>query len=362
MKQALKILFCMAFMLFSLPAMTGAGVTWLEDTHDFGIFNEDDGNQTCTMRFVNTSDQPVAIISARASCGCTQPEYSKEAFAPGDTAEIKITYIPAGRPGRFEKIITVVTTDAKFEKHRLTIKGLVIGSEKTVSAHYPYDAGQLRMKRSMVIFDFVTKGKSKSEFLDVYNVSKDTIYPTWENVPDYVTVSAASKAVAPGDYSSFVLNFNTMRCDEYGLVKDVVTLFPNGKNGSDPVKIELFATVVEDFSNMTETQRMKAPVISVSPERLNLSASAGMMGYSGKVTVTNTGQNELIIRRVYAQDPAISVKCDKKKVKSGKSVDIEVSLNAFGFQGNVLNTLIYIVTNYPENPIMEYRVVGEFPQ
>ena len=361
MKKKVKILFCMAFMLISFAAKSEKSVVWLEDRHDFGIFNEEDGNQTCIMRFVNNSDKPVAIISARASCGCTQPEYSKEAFAPGDTAEIKITYIPAGRPGRFEKIITVLTTDSQ-SKHRLTIKGLVIGSEKTVSAHFPYDAGQLRMKRDMVVYDYVTKGKSKSEFLDVYNVSKDTIYPTWENLPDYVTVSAASKAVPPGDYSSFVLNFNTMRCNEYGLVKNVVTLYPNGKNGSEPVKIELFATVVEDFSDMTETQRMKAPVVSVSPERLNLSTGMGLNGYSGKVTVTNTGQNELIIRRVYALDPAINIKCEKKKVKSGKSVDIEVSLNTFGFQSEVLNTLIYIVTNYPDNPIMEYRVVGDISQ
>ncbi|WP_290452762.1 DUF1573 domain-containing protein, partial [Duncaniella muris] len=67
----------------------GQGI-WLEQKHDFGAFDEDLGTVYCDFRLINASDEPIAIISARANCGCTKPEYSRDPIAPGDTAVIRV--------------------------------------------------------------------------------------------------------------------------------------------------------------------------------------------------------------------------------------------------------------------------------
>ena len=40
-------------------ALAGPQISWLAESHDFGIFNEDAGEQTCSFTFVNTGDEPL---------------------------------------------------------------------------------------------------------------------------------------------------------------------------------------------------------------------------------------------------------------------------------------------------------------
>src|SRR5690349_11732778 len=58
---------------------------------DFGKIKQ---NTPVTTYFEikNTSDKPVVIENATASCGCTTPEYAKEPIAPGATSRIKVGY------------------------------------------------------------------------------------------------------------------------------------------------------------------------------------------------------------------------------------------------------------------------------
>lgn len=345
--------------ILSISAAAAQGrITWLETEHDFGVFNESEGNKTCTMRFVNTGNRHIAILSARASCGCTQPKYPKEAIAPGDTAQIEITYMPEGRPGRFEKIVTVIDNTSN-HKSRLTIKGVVVGTSKTITSHYPIDGGSIRLKRDIIPFKEVMKIRNKTEFIDAYNISTDTLYPEWDNIPEYITITGGMKYIAPGDYASFAISFNATKCGTYGLVKDVITMYPNGKAHSAPIKIEVYANVVEDFSTLNEFQLLKAPAIAVSPEKLDFGLIAPPMGLNSSFTITNTGKSEMIIRRIYSTDPAVNISYSKNKVKAGKDIEINVTLNPFGLPKDILNTFIYIITNCPDNPVIEYRLVGE---
>ena len=76
-----------------------------------------------TFVFTNTGKAPLVIKSARGSCGCTVPEYSKEPVMPGAKSEIKVRY-DTKRIGRFTKTITL-TTNADPSQVILRIKGEV---------------------------------------------------------------------------------------------------------------------------------------------------------------------------------------------------------------------------------------------
>ncbi|OLY94924.1 DUF1573 domain-containing protein [Cnuella takakiae] len=69
----------------------------------------------------NKSGKPVQIANVQASCGCTTPEWSRDAIAPGGKTDIKVGYNAAAE-GPFEKTITVSYGDAS---QVLRIKGEV---------------------------------------------------------------------------------------------------------------------------------------------------------------------------------------------------------------------------------------------
>jgi hypothetical protein len=97
------------------------------DTHDFGSV-EDGPDATYVFKFKNTGKQPLIITAASASCGCTQPEFSKAPVLPGKTGEVKVTFHTAGRAGQpFEKTV-YLTSNAASDKatYEIYIKGNVV--------------------------------------------------------------------------------------------------------------------------------------------------------------------------------------------------------------------------------------------
>ncbi len=102
-----------------------AEMTFPETVHDFGTVKENGGPVSVEFSFTNTGDANLVVYDATAECGCTTPEYPKAPIAPGKTGNIKVTYNPLGRPGIFEKVITV-RSNGKKGKLRLKIRGTVV--------------------------------------------------------------------------------------------------------------------------------------------------------------------------------------------------------------------------------------------
>lgn len=77
-----------------------------EEKFDFG--NIDEGTVAKhTFEFTNTGDAPLIIYNAQGSCGCTVPDWPREAIAPGATGEIKVSFNSAGRVGVNNKQVTL---------------------------------------------------------------------------------------------------------------------------------------------------------------------------------------------------------------------------------------------------------------
>lgn len=102
-----------------------ASITFKETVHNFGNVREDGGPVSCELVFENTGNANLVIVSATAECGCTMPEFPKEPIAPGKKGKIKVIYNPLGRPGGFDKVVTV-KTNGKPGKVRLKVRGTVI--------------------------------------------------------------------------------------------------------------------------------------------------------------------------------------------------------------------------------------------
>ena len=103
-----------------------AVAAFVEKSHDFGNIKEDGGPVSYEFVFTNEGESPLAIVSATASCGCTMPRYPKAPIAPGKSEKIRVTYLPKGRPGEFNKSVRVRTNDPKNKKITLHISGVVV--------------------------------------------------------------------------------------------------------------------------------------------------------------------------------------------------------------------------------------------
>lgn len=96
-----------------------------KNEYNFGKVNESVGSVSCEFKFTNKGDAPFIIQRVQASCGCTTPDYTNEPVLPGKTGTIKVTYSTTGRPGSFDKKITVFS-NVPDEVYVLTIKGEVL--------------------------------------------------------------------------------------------------------------------------------------------------------------------------------------------------------------------------------------------
>lgn len=341
----------------ALSSAIAGGLRWTQTTYDFGAFREDGERPEAVFKLINDSNEPVSIISAKATCGCTVPYYDQEPIAPGDTATVTVTYDPEGRPGRFEKQV-YVRTSADSERQKLTIKGVVIGTEKTVGHYYPVDAGRLKLRNGLAMLGRVRANRSKSEFLTGYNHSSDTIRPTFDNIPPYISVKCKPEAVGPGDLATIEFYFNAAQCGQWGIVSDSVRIAANP--GDEMHWIPVVAIVEEDFSDLTPKQMADAPALSMPADRIDLDAVP--LGSTTPIThrlkITNTGKDPLIIRRAYSQDPAVTVVAPEGKIKGGKDAEITVTFDPSTQPEGVINTKMVIISNDPRVPTRTVRIVA----
>ncbi|CAM4053117.1 DUF1573 domain-containing protein [Flavobacterium antarcticum] len=92
--------------------------------HDFGTINGEDQVET-VFSFTNTGEADLVISNAKGSCGCTVPEYPKQPIAPGEKADIKVSFSPKGKNGMQNKTVTLTTNTAK-GMEMLTVKANIV--------------------------------------------------------------------------------------------------------------------------------------------------------------------------------------------------------------------------------------------
>tara|TARA_B100001758_G_C18269086_1_gene535335 strand:+ start:235 stop:678 length:444 start_codon:yes stop_codon:yes gene_type:complete len=95
-----------------------------KDSFDFGEIGQDE-SINAEFLLKNVGDAPLLIRSAKGSCGCTVPEWPREAIQAGEDAIVKVIFNSGKKKGKQNKTVTLVTNAIPSIKV-LTIKGLVI--------------------------------------------------------------------------------------------------------------------------------------------------------------------------------------------------------------------------------------------
>jgi hypothetical protein len=95
----------------------GAIITWVTSTHDFGDIIQGEKVEY-TFKLINTGDQPLIITNVEVTCGCTVPKgWPRDPIAPEESAEITISFNSAGKSGKQNKVITIISNSKGVDNH-----------------------------------------------------------------------------------------------------------------------------------------------------------------------------------------------------------------------------------------------------
>jgi len=128
MRKSLIILtlFAFAFAGYAqeVQVKTGPVIKFDETILDFGTITQGDTVEH-TFVFQNMGTEPLRILSARGSCGCTVPKYSTDEVRPGAKGEVFVRFRSAGKMGKQNKTVTLVTNAAVNNRVILTLRGTI---------------------------------------------------------------------------------------------------------------------------------------------------------------------------------------------------------------------------------------------
>jgi len=347
------LLFCVAFSGYSRE-----GIEWLSTSYDFGTFKEAEGPQTGCVRMVNHGPDETVINRVKSTCGCTVAEYTDGIIAVGDTAEVRFTYDPAGRPGRFSKSIKVYT-GIENTVTTIGLRGMVIGKPESLNSQYPIVSGNLRLSVASLILGDVIKGISRHEFIHAYNQGDKPIILSWENVPHCLSIGVSSTIVEPGDLATISIYYNSRDDDNYGLNIHCFEILSDDGESVNRQKVDISVNVKADTSKLTAEQLKSAPRISIDEKVIELGKISSDKKVKGKFYISNEGVNVLNLNRIYSFNKAFGVKRMPKKLKAGKSEAVEFELDVAKLSDGAFNVKVEVVSDDPLRPTETVRIVGE---
>ncbi|RSK44952.1 DUF1573 domain-containing protein [Hymenobacter rigui] len=242
----MKYLFSLLLTALVTVAAQAQGVlTFEKELHDFGSVPE--GTMaTHEFRFKNTGNQPVIIANVQASCGCTTPDWTKTPVLPGKTGIVKAVYSSAGRPGIFNKTVTV-TSNATTPSTVLTIKGNVLNKEQMKSSLTPAQLAQsprLTLDRTVHNFGKMEAGQTASTKFTVKNTGKqDLVLGAITSQCYCVGYKNVPSPIKPGQSAVVELVYSQRKL---GNQNEPVVITSNDITGD--AKLTLKALIVQDLN------------------------------------------------------------------------------------------------------------------
>ncbi len=104
------VLFASAQLFAQQASSTAKGpvISFEKSTHDFGDIQQGDKVEH-TFKFSNTGTEPLIITNVQVTCGCTVPAWPRDPIMPGQKSEITVAFNSAGKHGKQNKVVTVVS-------------------------------------------------------------------------------------------------------------------------------------------------------------------------------------------------------------------------------------------------------------
>jgi hypothetical protein len=339
---------------FSVIAQQAKQLQFKEETHDFGTIAEDKGPATYEFVFTNMSNRPVKILNVQASCGCTTPGWSKEPIPAGKTGYIQASYDPKGRPGYFNKSLTV-TTDLEANPIILQIKGQVSTGEGEVDATgFSVVNGSLKFKVSAFNMGkvFLKDEFAVKEFPVINSGSKAVTFDPKVVGPTHIKVEITPITLNAGAKGTIKVSYNGKMKDLYGFQSDNIEIKTNDE--TNPVKsFTVYATMEDYFPQLSAEEMQKAPQLKLNSSTVDFGRVSSTAQAVREIQFTNTGRKELTIRSLQPNCTCVLASATKTIVKPGETSSIKVTFDPQNRKGTQQKA-VTVYSNDPRNPVQRF--------
>jgi len=333
-----------------------ATISFKSTVFDFGTIKEDDGIAIGTFEFTSKGSSPLILQRVITSCNCTSCDWPKQPLAPGESGKLKIKFDPKGRSGAFDLMITVYT-NSETAVIVLRIKGVVKEHPKTLEEVYNRLMGDLRFRRALMSFGPIVVDEVKTDTLDFINVSNDPVKIGCNfNGLTHLTARVVPESVKPREKGLIIITYDAKKRNDWGFVIDRFFLTQNEKQIPNGM-ISVSATIEENFSALTNEQKLNAPKIDLKENEYDFGEIEEGQPVEKEFVFTNTGKSNLIIRKIKASCGCTTVDPSDKVIKPGQTSSFKATVKTSGFSERIAKT-ITIITNDPVTPTSIVRIIG----
>ena len=323
--------------------------------YDFGTIKEADGKVSTVFKFQNLGQQPLMLKNVSSSCGCTTPSYPREPILPGKGGEIKAVFDPANRPGRFIKHITVYT-NASDQPITLEISGNVEKRPPTISDTYPYSFDGIRLNKSHISFLKMDKGEVKDNIVKVINTTDKPVKLEFINTPEQISIRCEPQILQKDQEGQIYIKYDASKVDDWGFVLSSIFIKQNGKLNYNH-KLSVSVTIEEDFSKLSAQEKAQAANINFESTTFNFGSIKSGESVDHSFKFTNTGNENLLIRKVKASCGCTAIEPSKSVIAPGETSEIKMVFHSKGKQGRQYKT-ITVITNSPSNQAAVLKIIG----
>jgi len=357
MKKALflTLIFALAANTYTYSQQRVASLTFKEETFDFGKIKEADGPVNHVFTFTNTGSIPLLVQNVQPSCGCTTPEWTKQPVMPGAKGFIKATFDPSGRPGTFEKSVTVYS-NADRASVILKFTGAVIPKPLTLQDEYRFTMGDLKLNSSYISFGRLNPTSKRDTIVNIINAGKEPITIKFMGIPNSLKLIVNPEVLKPNQKGTIKISYDASKAKDWGFLFEYVNLNINNKIDMAN-KITVSSTIEEDFSKLTPTQLEKAAKVKFENTTYNFGTIKEGQKADYEFKFKNEGKTDLILRKVTTSCGCTTTTPKEMTVKPGDSSSIKIVFDSTGKKGTQ-NKTVTVITNDPKGPNVMLWIKG----
>ena len=340
------------------------------DEHDFGTIWQDSRHEFI-FTFTNTGDAPLFIESAKGSCGCTIPEYSKNPVAPGEKGQIKAIYSPGKQKSQQVKTISI-TANTEPRITRLKIKAFVRAHEDGLDLEEPDEIvkgpSSLQFETEEHDFGEVSQGKKMGYSFKFKNVNSEPV--TIRNVKSScgcMMVSWPKEPIVPNGEGELKLIYDTG--SQGGTERKSITVVYGDPEEVTVLKIkarvypkEELEDLLEVFDPLAEVQEQikehrQGPVTTVQFDRYEMDLGQVSQGTENEMifSFTNTGDEPLVIHSAKGSCGCTVPYFPKDPIMPGEQSEVHAVYSPGKQKGLQNKTLTIVANTDPDNIILRVK-------
>ena len=309
---------------------------------------------TATFKIKNKGSKHMRIDDVRVSCGCLKADYPKDEIAGGGEFTVRLTY-DARQLGHFFKEAAIYCNGSDKPVY-LSMKGIVVEEVTDFTGEFPFKIGNLRIDKRDLEFDDVNKGDMPEIELHVINEGTTVLEPNLMHLPPYLEATSSVQYLRPDHQGKITVRLNSNKLHDYGVTETSIYLANKlGEKVSNDNEMTVSAVLLPQFAQMSDFERLNAPVISLSKNDITVDFSQKNK-VTEKVEIVNNGKTSLQISSLHMYSKALKLTLGKRTLKPLERTTLKVTVEREAYQKARTRPRILMITNDPKNPKIEIKV------